>query len=281
MVETITLRPIYLEDLALGTGTVQVTLADGSTAALTKINLTGLGTYSGNNTLDFIEQSSTPSTPAANVLRVFQKSDGYFYSVDDAGTEAEWPRTLGTVSRGTWNGTTIGVAYGGTGLTSVTTGDTLYASGANTIAKAAIGTSGYVWTSNGTTPSWSAPTASMVMSGVVSNQTTVTQYCAAYYWVGSITESLHTYVMPCSGVVSSLYLHALATLPYNTTFTVRKNGVDTTLTETISAGGEGTTANDTSHSVTIAAGDRISIKYVSTGIASNAYIGFALKLAAA
>jgi hypothetical protein len=40
--------------------------------------------------------------------------------------------TLGTITTGTWNGTAIGVAYGGTGLTSLTTGSFLRAASAST-----------------------------------------------------------------------------------------------------------------------------------------------------
>ncbi|MCK6462992.1 MAG: tail fiber domain-containing protein [Candidatus Pacebacteria bacterium] len=40
---------------------------------------------------------------------------------------------LGTVSQGTWNGAAIGVGYGGTGLTSISQGQTLVASDANTL----------------------------------------------------------------------------------------------------------------------------------------------------
>ncbi|MEK9699256.1 MAG: hypothetical protein VW270_25990, partial [Candidatus Poseidoniales archaeon] len=42
--------------------------------------------------------------------------------------------TLGTVSTGTWNGTTIGTAYGGTGLTSIAKGSVLVANTANTLS---------------------------------------------------------------------------------------------------------------------------------------------------
>ena len=42
--------------------------------------------------------------------------------------------TLGTIGTGTWNGTTIGVAYGGTGLTSATKGSVLVANSANTFS---------------------------------------------------------------------------------------------------------------------------------------------------
>jgi hypothetical protein len=63
---------------------------------------------------------------------------------------------VGTLTAGTWNASTIGVGYGGTGLTTYTAGDLLYASGAATISKLGIGTNGYVLTSSGTAPQWSA-----------------------------------------------------------------------------------------------------------------------------
>ena len=43
----------------------------------------------------------------------------------------------GTISSGVWNGTTVGVAYGGTGLASYTLGDLVYASAATTLSKLA------------------------------------------------------------------------------------------------------------------------------------------------
>lgn len=42
-----------------------------------------------------------------------------------------------TITQGTWNGTTIGTTYGGTGLTSYAPGDILYASAIDTLAKLA------------------------------------------------------------------------------------------------------------------------------------------------
>jgi len=49
--------------------------------------------------------------------------------------------TVGTVTVGTWHGSTIGPTYGGTGLTTYTLGDMLYASAANTLNKLAGNTS--------------------------------------------------------------------------------------------------------------------------------------------
>jgi hypothetical protein len=62
--------------------------------------------------------------------------------------------TLGTVTTGTWNGSAIGTTYGGTGLTSYTTGDILYASASNVLSKLAIGSTNYVLTVISGVPSW-------------------------------------------------------------------------------------------------------------------------------
>lgn len=62
--------------------------------------------------------------------------------------------SIGTVTAGTWNATAIDPVYGGTGLTSYTTGDILYASGANTLAKLPVGTNGSPLTLVAGIPSW-------------------------------------------------------------------------------------------------------------------------------
>ena len=115
-------------------------------------------------------------------------------------TEVNWgtlSADLGstTITNATWNGTTIATGYGGTGLTSFTsggalyatsttaltsgtlpasaggtgnasytTGDLLYASGTTTLSKLGIGTNGYVLTSSGTGPQWTAATSVGVTS---------------------------------------------------------------------------------------------------------------------
>ena len=59
--------------------------------------------------------------------------------------------TLGTISTGTWQGTTIATIYGGTGNTSYSIGDLLVGAAANALNKLSIGTTGKVLQSNGTT----------------------------------------------------------------------------------------------------------------------------------
>lgn len=57
--------------------------------------------------------------------------------------------TLGTVTTGTWNGTPVAPAFGGTGLTSYTIGDLIFASGTTTLATLADAATGNVLLSGG------------------------------------------------------------------------------------------------------------------------------------
>lgn len=62
--------------------------------------------------------------------------------------------TLGTITTGTWAGTAIAPTSGGTGISTYTTGDILFASAANTLSKLPIGTVGQLLTVSGGLPSW-------------------------------------------------------------------------------------------------------------------------------
>lgn len=64
--------------------------------------------------------------------------------------------TLGTVTTGTWSATAIGPTKGGTGFTTATTGDIIYASATNTWSKLTAGTDGHVLTLASGVPTWAA-----------------------------------------------------------------------------------------------------------------------------
>ena len=93
---------------------------------------------------------------------------------------------VGTIATGVWNGTTIGIAYGGTGQTTAnaafnalspitTTGDLILGNGTNSATRLPIGTNGYVLTVSGGTAVWSASSSG---SGTVNSGTA---YQLAYY----------------------------------------------------------------------------------------------------
>jgi parallel beta-helix repeat protein len=61
----------------------------------------------------------------------------------------------GTITAGTWQGATIGVAYGGTGATTLTSNGVLYGNGTGAVQATAAGTTGQCLTANtGAAPSW-------------------------------------------------------------------------------------------------------------------------------
>jgi len=81
----------------------------------------------------------------------------------------------GSITSATWNGVAVAINRGGTGqstaaagfnaLSPITsTGDLIIGNGTNSATRLAIGTNGYVLTSNGTTASWTAASAGTVTS---------------------------------------------------------------------------------------------------------------------
>ena len=96
------------------------------------------------------------NTPTGNVYRINNVS--MLSSTALGSTVVSSSLTsVGTIGTGVWQGSTVGVGYGGTGIASFTAGDTMYASGATTVSKLAKGTAGQIMVMNGdaSAPSWS------------------------------------------------------------------------------------------------------------------------------
>jgi hypothetical protein len=149
-------------------------------------------------------------------------------------------------------------------------------------------TNGQVLTYNSTSDLWvnqSIPATTQLWNFQLAN----TIATSATTWIGvgvtgGTNESTATVIMPFACTLSDMY-----TMHYNTTqpatgsqvFTVRKNGVDTALAITISAGSVPTTTpySNTSNSVTFAAGDKLSIRRVNNATAvGGAVNGLSFKL---
>lgn len=117
--------------------------------------------------------------------------------------------TLGTIATGIWNGTAIGPTFGGTGLTTYTTGDMLYASASNTLSKLAAGTNTFVLTMTAGLPVWAAPAAGGVSSvSGTTNRITVSPTTGA-----TVVDIAATYV----GQTSITTLGTIATGTWNGT----------------------------------------------------------------
>jgi hypothetical protein len=101
----------------------------------------------------------------------------------------------GSITSSTWNGNAVAINRGGTGQTTASaafnalspitsTGDLIIGNGTNSATRLAIGTNGYVLTSNGTTATWSAST------GGVSSITGTASQITASASTGAVTLSL-------------------------------------------------------------------------------------------
>ena len=183
--------PGFPEDLADG---FYCTIVNYGGAVCTSNTLTSAKFYT-NNTGN--NGSSTFSIPLGGTVSVYAIKIGgaqrYYINYGDApaiagtgltnnaGTfNVNTSQNISTLSNLATNGlvTTTGgtgalsvvaslpVTQGGTGLTSYTTGDLLYANGVNSLAKLGIGTNGQILTSNGTSIAW-APNSSASLSGGV------------------------------------------------------------------------------------------------------------------
>ena len=93
--------------------------------------------------------------------------------------------TLGTIATGVWQGTAVTETHGGTNQISYATGDILYASGANTLSKLGIGSSGQVLNVSGGIPAWTT----LAPGGVTSITGTANQIAASAA-TGAVTLSL-------------------------------------------------------------------------------------------
>ena len=165
--------PAWITSLSkskVGLGNVENT-ALSTWAGSTNITTVGtIGTGTWNATAIAVAKGGTGATSASSArtnLGLAIGTDVQAYNATLAAvaagtyTGATSITTLGTIATGTWNGSAIGAIYGGTGLTSYTTGDIIYASATNTLSKLAAGTNGHILTLSSGIPTWAAAPISL------------------------------------------------------------------------------------------------------------------------
>ena len=115
------------------------TLDVGSSTAITILGTVATGVWNGTAIANAYLANSTVSyggvslaLGASDATPAFNLSDATAYTGDSSLV------TVGTVASGTWNGSTVAVAYGGTGATTFTDGGVLLGSGTGAITAAAV-----------------------------------------------------------------------------------------------------------------------------------------------
>lgn len=133
---------------SLGTGSTKMVVADA------------LGNLSTDNIPSGTVSSVTGTT---NRVSVINTTTTPVVDIDSAYVGQTSITTLGTVTTGVWQGTTVGYAYGGTSFTSYSSGDILYGLVGGGLAKLSIGTANQILqvinSGGNLIPSWtSSPT---------------------------------------------------------------------------------------------------------------------------
>ncbi len=151
--------------------------------------------------------SGTPSTSTSNGSLTVAGGVGIGGSLWTATTNFSSISGVGhsnsVITSGVWSGTAISAVNGGTGLTSYTTGDILYAISSNSLGRIAAGSAGSILTSAGVgiTPYWAAalPGSGLTLNGLTtSTQTFATSISGSGFTIGSST-STHTFYIGLAG----------------------------------------------------------------------------------
>jgi len=154
-------QKLYLEILSSAAHTISFNAAYSGAIVALPTSTTGGGAvdvllfaYRSNEALWFCIGNSQVAGGGSGTVTSVAMSVPAFLSI--AGSPITTSGTLAV----TLSGTALPAANGGTGQTSYSTGDILYASGATTLSKLAVSTNGFVLTLAGGLPTWAAATSS-------------------------------------------------------------------------------------------------------------------------
>jgi hypothetical protein len=239
-----------INGLTVSTTTGTLTLANGSTLAT-----------SGANSITLTSTGATTVTlPTSGTL------------VNTAVTTLSSLVSVGTITTGTWNGSIIDLAHGGTNSNLTAAAGGIVYSTSSGLAIGSVGTTGYVLTSAGTSaPTWTQSTATNVNNAIVqrdgSGNIAVSQVTVSTDPSSALQVATKQYVDNIASGVNAHDSAVTATVSALTaTYSNGTAGVGATLTNS------GTQAQLVIDGVTPIVGDRILIKNQTTTFQNGIYV---------
>jgi hypothetical protein len=262
-----------------GTSPTTHTLADlDSTQSLTNKTYNGLQISSTTGTLT-IPNATTLAISGANNVTIAGASGGSSVTLPSSGTLVNTAVTtlsslvsVGTITTGTWNGSIIDLAHGGTNSNLTAAAGGIVYSTSSGLAIGSVGTTGYVLTSAGTSaPTWTQSTATNVNNAIVqrdgSGNIAVSQVTVSTDPSSALQVATKQYVDNIASGVNAHDSAVTATVSALTaTYSNGTAGVGATLTNS------GTQAQLVIDGVTPIVGDRILIKNQTTTFQNGIYV---------
>lgn len=239
-----------------GTG---LTLA-GTVFSITNTAVTAASYGSASSVGTFTVNAQGQLTAAADTSIAIAASQITSGTIDSARISGSYTGItgVGTLTAGTWNATTIGVVYGGTGISSYSVGDLLFANTSSSLDRLTIGANGSVLVSNGTAPSYVAQSTLSVGSATTA---------------GSVTNAV-TFNNSGTGDASGTTYNgsAVRTISYNTVGAPSTSGTGATGTWGINISGNAATATTatTATSATTATDATNAANVATTATSTNA-----------
>lgn len=147
-----TFRAQVAADLPTITLTGDITgAASGGTIATTLATVASAGTTGSSTAIPVVTINAKGLTTSITTAAVIAPAGTLSGTTLNSTVVSSSLTSVGTITSGTWTGTTIAVANGGTSLTSLTANNVIIGNGASAPTFVAPGTSGNVLSSNGTT----------------------------------------------------------------------------------------------------------------------------------
>lgn len=283
-----------LSKLALGSSTYLLTSSGSApqwsdpagvtvgsaTSATTSTNLAGgaanrIAYQTGSGTTSFITAPTIASTYLqwnGSAFTWAATTTGTVTSVDVSGGTTGLTTSGGPI---TSSGTitlagTLAATNGGTGQTSYTTGDLLYASGSTALSKLSIGSSTYLLTSSGSAPQWSAPSG--VTVGNATNAVTSTNIAGGS--AGALAYNTGSGATSFLALGTTNYvLTAGASAPQYVAQSTLSVGSATNATNTTNVAISTSTANSDYYLTVVSTTTGNLPEYVATGLTANPSTG--------